>query len=487
MSTPYVVDQFGGLRLDVDPTEIGATAAADMLDADLDRLGRVRCRDGFAKFTTSALTGDVMSIAAQPSNGRLLSWGGGTFYAIDYTGASSSSLVLGSSTPPMWLVKAPVSLATCDTAGHIISYNSASDTWANVDVAALGAVSDTWSAVGITSASDRTIFAGGVTNPDRVTFSNPGGAAWTANNWVEFSKWDSDATVSIANFRDLTLVFKGKKFAVFTGESTAGDGTPVFNYRMVDTGVGCVARLGVARAPEGVYFVGKNGVYLTAGDAPLKVSGALDPLFRGTVTAPYAGSAISQQYLNLAWLAYYRERLYFAVATGASTVNDRLFVLDPKTGQWTVWSIGAGCLAVHKIGNPGIDEELAFGYATGTNDIGRHFRTQTTDAGSGIAWSYTSGLYAPSPGQVVIAQESQAVGSGTVSLEMATSGGGGSSAGAFDTAGSMTLGTSPAMSEGWRQRDFEGALWQHRLSGTGPAVVARLEHMIQFIKPAGSW
>lgn len=490
-TTPYTIDRFGGLRLLQDQTEVGSNAAVDMLNADLDRDGRVRCRDGYAKFTSSALAGDVMSVAAQPATGVLLAWAvGGTYYALTAAGAVSSSINAGGgTTPAMWLVKNPVSIATLDTAGHVISYNSASDTWANVDVVALGAVSDTWSVVGVTPTSDRTVLAGGSTNPDRVTFSDPGGAAWTSTSWVEFSKWDSDPISGVANYRDRMIVFKGRKFAVFTGETLLQNGSPVFNYFMVDTGVGLVARLGVAKAAEGVYFVGKDGIYLTQGDRPTKVSGALDPLFRGTVTSPYAGSAISQQYLSQAGLTMYRERLYFSVATGASTVNNRLFVFDPASQEWTVWDMAAGCLCVHKIGSPGYEEELMFGYATGTNDIGRHFRTQTTDAGSAISWSYTSGMYSPANdrGRVAVSLESQLLGSGTVTLQVATTGGGGSSSSAFDTGSAITLGTAPAIAEGWQQIDREGAEWQHKLSGSGAAVVSGLTHFLSFVKPSGVW
>lgn len=489
-TTPYTIDRFDGLRLLADPTEVGPNAAVDMLNVDLDRDGRVRCRDGYAKFTSSALAGDVMSMAAlYGSFYTLLVWAGGTCYAIGPAGSSLGSIVLGSAVPAMWVPRYPISLGTTDTAGHVVTYNDPIATWANVDVAALGAVSDTWSAIGYTPTSDRLVLTGGQTNPDRVTFSDPGGNTFTATSWVEFSKWDADATVATANYRDRMIVFKGRKFAVFTPESTARDGTPVFNYYMVDTGIGLVSRFGVAKAREGVYFVGRDGIYITAGDAPVKISGALDPLFRGTVTAPYAGSAISQQYLSLSWLAMYRERLYFSVATGASTVNNRVFVYDPQTQQWSVWDIPMASMTSFMIGTPGYDDELVFGYATGTNDIGRHFRTQTTDAGSGIAWNYTSGLYAPSGdrGRVAISLESQLIGSGTVTMQVATTGGGGSSNGAFDTGSAVTLGTAPAIAEGWQQIDREGALWQHKLSGTGAATVSGLSHYLSFVKSSGSW
>jgi hypothetical protein len=98
-------------------------------------------------------------------------------------------------------------------------------------------------------------------------------------------------------------------------------------------------------------------------------------------------------------------------------------------------------------------------------------------------------MYSPAGdrSRVAISLESQLIGSGTTTLKVATTGGASSSSGALDTGSAVTLGTAPAIAEGWQQIDREGALWQHQVSGSGVAVVAGLTHFLSFVKPSGSW
>lgn len=481
-TSPFTVEQFGPLNLIADPQEIGAGGAVDMLDADLDTLGRLRTRDGFDLFTSSALGGDVMSMAPFYTTGgtkQLVAWtSNGTYYGLNTSGASVASSSPASSTvAPMWITGGSIAVGTLDgsAAGHVMTWNGSA--WTNLDLSSFVDTADKWKVIGLTPVDGRIVLSGGPTKPDRVVFSDPGGSTFTDSSWVEFSAGDGDATAGIATFRDKVIVFKGKKFAVFTGTSVDADGLPIFNYYMVNTGVGLAARFGVATAPEGVYFMGRDGIYITAGDAPVKISQAIEPLFRGNIPASYGGSAISQQHIGNTWMAMYRERLYVAVTTGAATTNNRLLVYDPKTRHWVVWSITAASLAPFRVGD---DEELMFGYATGTNDVGRMFRSFTTDDGATITWSYTSGAYDLSgKNQVSVTLESALWGSGTVTLQVAND------HGAADTGSAVTLGVSPAIVQGWQQIDREGTYWQHKLSGSGPATVNRLAHYISFIKPAG--
>jgi hypothetical protein len=45
-TTPFTIERFGGLRLDVDPLEAGATAATAISNVDLDISGAIRTRPG---------------------------------------------------------------------------------------------------------------------------------------------------------------------------------------------------------------------------------------------------------------------------------------------------------------------------------------------------------------------------------------------------------------------------------------------------------
>jgi hypothetical protein len=61
----------------------------------------------------------------------------------------------------------------------------------------------------------------------------------TASNFVQVTPGDGQPITGMAVFGTQLFVFKQTKFFVFYGNSTDATGLPVFNYRMMDTGVGC--------------------------------------------------------------------------------------------------------------------------------------------------------------------------------------------------------------------------------------------------------
>lgn len=505
-TAPFTIEQFGGLRLDVDPTELGAAGAVDLSNVDVNHQGRVQTRPGYASYI-SAFANPVRSLAfAQENTDFFCVFGahdGGTFFVATAQNGTVVSTQAGASTtrPPMWSVGVANSVATLDTIGHIMVLNDAAGTytWTDTNISGSVATADRWDIVTRTPLSDRLVLTNGSasgTTVNRVVFSDAGALTFTANNWVELAPTEPRYITAAGVFRDMTLVFKENKFAIFTGESTSSSGQPIFNYRWVDTGIGCVGRFALATAPEGMYFVSRDGVYLTAGGEPVKVSTALDPLFRGEGLGGYSGSAISQRYLWQARCAIYQNRLFVAVTTGANTENDTLLVYDTGTRTWTVWGVTTSALcAMQPITTKAIID-AGVTYPEGlllarpsSKDVVRMSASSTTDAGSAISWSWTSGMYSPvgDRGRVAISLESQLVGSGTATLQVATRGGSGSSTGSFDTGSAVTMGTAPDIEEGWQQIDREGAMWQHKLSGSGAATVAGLTHMISFVKPAGVW
>jgi hypothetical protein len=90
----------------------------------------------------------------------------------------------------------------------------------------------------------------------------------------------------------------------------------------------------------------------------------------------------------------------------------------------------------------------------------------------------------PIPGQrsgpqVAVVPETSLDGYGTVTLSLL------SDLYAAQSA-SVTLGTNPTVSEGWpTPLDQEGRWLQYTLSGTGQALVSRMQHQVSFVKPAG--
>lgn len=498
---PFPVEQFNGLNLLDDPQEVGATGAVDLLNVEFNNRGRVRSRDGYDKFTAS--TG--------PTN----FWKLFPFYTDDGT-----KQLLGTFEFPSALGGAAI--RAIDSSGVTIATYS-------------GAIGeDYWQAVRFgTPSNDYMYFAGRTTpasagpqsiirwdgttftapagmpfvrylavqSPDnrlvaaagsgarastKVEFSNAGDpATWDVNDFVYITPGDGEPVTGLVSWRELVFAFKETKFAVFTGNSVGAEGTTVFNYRMVDTGLGSPGVMCAGR--PGVFFLNRRGIYLTTGGEPRLISRAIDPLFLGNTSNAYTGSAINHSALfpnatvrlspagaSMTWIG---ERLYVAVPTGASTTNDRVLVWDSILDTWTVWDLPANSLAAFRTDD---SERLMFSYATGTNDIGVQSEDFTDDDGAAITSRYQSGFYdLGAPGSTAFTRWSRLWGSGAPTVGVLTD-----HATSDSRAAAVTLGTSPAVAEGYHQQSYEGQLFAHKISATSGAwSVSRLQHDIATVRP----
>jgi hypothetical protein len=227
-----------------------------------------------------------------------------------------------------------------------------------------------------------------------------------------------------------------RSFAVFTGVSTDATGGPIFNYRLVDTGIGCAGDYAACAAPDGVYFVHADGVYRTTGGEPQLVSQALQPFFDerthpffsqvGPLTSPriHAGD----------------DRLY--VWQRGST---EMFMMDLRSREWTYWELGVAAYTLLPLDTP---REFLF-----TNSTGQLYKFSpdyANDDGTAIASHYQSGFQTLAEGKRTRLRGVRLEGSGTLSHALAVD---------FATAGatqSVTLGTAPATDEGWDRRAVLG-------------------------------
>src|SRR5205085_12380771 len=140
-----------------------------------------------------------------------------------------------------------------------------------------------------------------------------------------------------AMWRELTFIFKETKFFVMWGESTAADGTPVFNFREVVNSAGVAAKNSVAVGRDGVYFLNRRGVYHTTGGDPELLSDRIGPLWTGDPEVYYQGSPINLGQISTARVTWLNEQLFVAVPTGNSSVNDRVLVYDTQHQWWTIY------------------------------------------------------------------------------------------------------------------------------------------------------
>lgn len=396
----------GGLNLASghdDPNIFDAGQCIDCLNVLFTQLGAVRQRPGYAAFTTSALTNRPDSLApvyTASGTKRLLVGNGNKINAIDTSGASVANTTAPTVSPHFFArFAAPGSEEVYIANGidTVRKYVPSTDTFSTP-----GYTGTTPTGKFLAVSNDfRLVNARLASNPSRVLFSDPGlPTTFGVNNYVDLDPGDGEQIMGMVSFRELLFVFKETKFYVFTGTSTDTSGNPVFNFRAVRQGIGLCASQALARARDGVYFLCRTGVYKTTGGLDVTpVSQGIDPFFLNTPAIYFKSSPAALGSITAAAMTFYNERIYLSIPTGGASTNDRMLVYDPRYGWWTIYDIPASCLTSWR---PSQTDELVFGYAAGTNNIGRHFDSAgyAADAlasdgtgGTAIAARWRSGWY----------------------------------------------------------------------------------------------
>lgn len=436
-TTPVVLERFGGLNLVDDPFEIGAGGATAMSNVDLSTArGRLRGRDGVSTpFSSTVITGVLATYVSSGSYVLCRTASGVTPVRIG--GADGTSTSAFTPVGPGAFARTNSRIYGCGGVNAIYRYDGA---WTSVAMPA----SFNPSYLAVMPISGRIVAANG----SRVHFGDAGASeTFGVNNWVDLWPGDGETIAGLIVYRDALYVFKQSRFAVFYSEGIDADGEPVFNYRGVDTRNGLTdygAGGPLVVGDEGVYFTNANGVYLTTGDTPVLISRTLGlPMSTG----------------NMLYAGYHRGRLYL-------TNQTIVLVFDPNLNAWMRWDLpNLGFIT----GSPD-SAGLWFAY---TNNRLSLFGS-STDNGTAIDWSYTTGKYPlGEPGKIAVASESSIDGIGTVTLSIT------SDKYTAAQSGSATLGTSPTVTEGWPAGvDQEGRWVQSTLSGSGTAQVARLTHHV---------
>lgn len=489
-TTPAVFEEFGGLNL-ADPQQIGTGEACDLLNVEPEG-DRLRTRAGYSTFFTLPSSDTANALAEYPKSGgsQLLVAGNAKVYAYDNTGVVITSTA-SNTVSSIAVVGTPTATAAylSDTASGIRKWNGAAF---SLPVTAINPQFLT-----VQTLENRLVAGkiGSTSSPSRVHFSDPGAPeTFGANNYIDLSPGDGESIAGLVTWQDQVFAFKRTKFFVFYGNSTDGDGEPVFNYRSVDGGVGVGASTDdgaisfnqVCAGRTGVYFIADDGIYRTVGGMPERVSRPLDYWFwRRTLPSCPTLTGLWDGDLTGASLVAFQDRVYCTFKAAGSPTT---FVLNETTGAWTVYRFANFGSPIRVLCGTSFDDDLAH-YPTALKTmvigfsnsvVGKHDASRTTDNGGDISWSWSSGFDSfGSPSQVKVTLESRVWGSGTVTLKVGTD------YGAFDTGSALTLGTAPAVTDAWQQIDREGTLWQHKVSGTGPAIVSRVAHYVSFTKPSG--
>jgi hypothetical protein len=489
-TTPYTIESFPGLNLAADPYELGSGGATDLLNTELDQSGRLRTRNGAAEVSGTATTATISYLVSLlgASSTSIVTVGPGDVNR--YAPSTGVKTVGGTWTASTVSLPAKFGTSTQAEMLYIASTNSgAGATLRKYDGTTLSTgTGKPWFVQVFPSQNNRLAQAGYYAAADSPTGANGSGSTvfwsdsgapdtYSANNFDVFEPGDGENITGLVVYQGQLFIFKNTKAFLCWGEDPDEDGNPVFHSRRIELPdplprvASPTSYQNVCVGPDGVYYRGTTGLWRGTGGPFSKVPTPVDPIFDGTALAPYAQATAGEQFMGWAGTRFFM--IYQRTTSGQNVL-----VWDAPLNQWTVWDFGSlpDGISTVPILAAAWGSTLWFGSGT---EFYKSSAAQTTDAGTPIAWTYTSGRYSPSPGSVVVMLESSVVGSGQVAMSLTT-----------DLYGTLagpgaTLGTAPATSEGWPMTDQEGTWFAHSISGSGQALVSRLTHYIQFTKPAG--
>lgn len=191
-------------------------------------------------------------------------------------------------------------------------------------------------------------------------FWTPAGQPWffpgsddeVLGNWEDAGN-DDDPIVEITNHNRLLLIYKQRSRWRLVGDPATADA------ECADVTMGLVGRSAIANAgPTGDFMVGNEGIYLCNADNALKVSGPIDPIFKGDYLLLSNGEylpPIEKSAISGCLLEIINDRLYFSYPESGQQQNSVTLVLNITLGTWTHRRVGVGpggFSALHFEGTP---------------------------------------------------------------------------------------------------------------------------------------
>jgi len=399
--TSFAFQGFGkGLNLADKPDAVDPGECIDALNVLFTDRGAITQRDGYDNFTSAALTNRPASLEPYyktDGTRQLLAGCGTRLEALNISGgvvASASALTDGT-----W------DFARFGSPGSEVAYaGNGKNLLRKWDGAAWTSVANSpkarYLSVLAVDQGNRLVAAGfddsATAGPtasqaytSRVWFSNAGAPeTWGANNYVDLTPGDGENIQGVVVWGEFCFVFKETKFFRFYGTSTDSLGNPVFAYETIDTGIGLASPRAVALGRDGVYFMDRAGLYRTTGGTPERLSDLIEPLWLGGESNYYQGGIIAHSGITNCAMTYHQERVYLAYPTVSA--NNRVLVYDPAYNWFSLYDIPASVMTVFRIGS---QPEMVFGYASGSNHVGRHSSSYSNDDGIAITSRWRSGWF----------------------------------------------------------------------------------------------
>lgn len=200
-------------------------------------------------------------------------------------------------------------------------------------------------------------------DPSLIFWSTAGDPmTWNEFDYERLRPGDGEKIMGITVFRNQMYVFKESAFFVFTGIGSKNDGTAKFYYRSVETGVGLAVHNGLVATEDGLFFIGRDGIYVTHGSEPELVTDLLGDSMRLARDRAFLPRGLPADLrVDYTSIGYARGRLYIGVVplVGGAPAPDTdgmsegpavTLVHDVAQGWWASFSLPMYAMAAGPMG-----------------------------------------------------------------------------------------------------------------------------------------
>jgi hypothetical protein len=501
---PITFGPFGGLVLDVPPDGVGAENAIDLLDVDWDARGVLGSRMGVTEFTTKrpetnydVIFGDRLANATLAQTFTLFARRGTTLVRLDEAGEETADTLEVSAgrinftqigggeilSPITYIANQGKPVKKWDGAAF-------SAPTATVDGVAGKAMPEahfiaTWQdganrlVLGNTTLLGGPAGAGG--SPSHVFFSEPGQPEkFESTAFVELNPGDGEQICGIVEWGREIFVFKETHLFVFYGIGQDEEGKPEFLFRTINLGTRCIPQLGscspnIVAGREGVYFIARDGVWVTSGGEPTLVTDALSLAEDRREPREELGGLALPGWAQAKGIAYLNDCLYVGIPEVAGEGEHpikRMFKIDLRTGNVTLWKTELNALMVWELGYD-VAQRLFFSGAGENKGVYRYDPDSSEDATVEMEPYYESGYDELGDPDEKTFAHTKVWGSGNVDVAF------GEDYGAPVNAKTYKLGAGDAIAQKQGQGGQTASIFNFRLSGAAPWSVQRLTRYLR--------